>query len=265
MSNQNSFVVIPTFNESKNIERLVTEIFGLAFPNLVVVVVDDNSPDGTSQLVQKLTEKFQNLFLLQRIGVRGRGSAGIDGIEFAMQKDASKIIEMDADFSHPPAVIPDLFRALDSVDIAIASRLVSNAKDTRSLSRRVITAFANFYTRSFLEKKWHKSTVRDWTTGFRAYRRAVFEKVAPKSLVSPGPSILQEVLLRALNSGCTATEIPFEMVDRKEGDSTFNRKIALQSLLTIPFYSLVFSKTKSTKRVERRESTSHYVIENSPK
>lgn len=235
-----SFVVVPTYNEAGNIERLIHELFALGAAGLNVLVVDDSSPDGTSRIVEKLAADLPGLFLVERIGQKGRGTAGIVGFEIALKLGSEAIIEMDADFSHPPATVPELLGALSGADIAIASRLAPGSKDDRPWPRRVLTRFANSYARAFSQKKEHVSKVADWTTGFRAYRREVFEKVPPRSLVSRGPSILQEILFRSLNQGMSATEIAFDMVDRKVGQSSFNRKIALQSLAAIPAYRAIF-------------------------
>jgi len=235
-----TFVVIPTYNESQNIEALIQEILGLRIDGLSILVVDDSSPDGTSQIVAGLSERHPEVRLVQRIGDKGRGTAGIVGFEVAMRLGADAIIEMDADFSHPPEVLPRLLAGLAEMDIVIASRLAPGAEDVRPWRRRIVTRFSNLYARYFLERAVHASRIRDWTTGFRAYRRAVFERLPPSQLVSRGPSILQEILFRSLNMGATAMEIPFRMSDRVRGASSFSRKVAWQSLRSIPAYSVLF-------------------------
>lgn len=245
------FVVVPTFNESANIERLVAEIFAAA-PDLHVLVVDDRSPDGTSDIVRALCPRFPRLFLVERADDKGRGTAGITGFQFALRLGADAIAEMDADFSHPPSDLPALFRAIegaDGADISIASRLAPGSRDLRPRTRRWITAFANFYARFFLARPAQVSRVRDWTSGFRAYRKAVFEKVPPATWVSRGPSVLQEILFRALNQGLRAVEIPFEMKDRELGVSTFSRKVARQSFLSIPCYRILFGDESAARGV----------------
>lgn len=229
---------IPTYNESKNIVPLLEEIFKLTISDFSVVVVDDQSPDGTAEIVKELIKKYNNLYLVQRIGIKGRGTAGILGYDFALKLGADQIIEMDSDFSHPPSLIPKLFQELDHADIVVASRLCEGAIDSRPWFRRAITIAANKYARFILESKKHKSKLLDWTTGYRAYRKVVFEKVPPNTMVSEGPSIVQELLYRALNSGCTVTEIPFHMIDRVAGKSSFNQKVARQSLKSIVEFKL---------------------------
>jgi dolichol-phosphate mannosyltransferase len=236
------FVVVPTFNESANIGRLVKEIFDQPIEDLHVLVVDDHSPDGTSNLVRSLCASFPRLYLVERVDDKGRGTAGITGFEFALKLGAEAIVEMDADFSHPPSDLPRLFEGLMKSDIVVASRLAPGAEDVRPWIRRKVTAFANAYARFFLQRKNHKSRIKDWTTGFRAYRSAVFRKIPPSTLISRGPSVLQEILFRALGQGCTACEIPFKMVDRAQGVSTFSGKVARQSFLSIPCYAVIFGQ-----------------------
>jgi dolichol-phosphate mannosyltransferase len=246
-----TFVVIPTFKESLNIGPMIQAILELKIEGLAVLVVDDQSPDGTAEIVGRLATKNPNVFLVERINDRGRGTAGIAGFQFALQNGAECIIEMDADFSHPPTDLPRLLDAVQKADIAIASRLLPESNDTRPWMRRLITSLGNRYARVFLERPGHRSRVRDWTTGFRAYRRGVFDLVPIGSLISQGPSILQEVLYRALNQKLTAIEIPFEMNDRVRGESTFNRRVAIQSLLAIPAYRVLFSHPDTSARTTR--------------
>ena len=228
------FVVVPTRNESANVEPLIRELFALPVADLHVLVVDDDSPDGTSRIVAGLCAEFARLRLLTRVGLKGRGSAGVHGLQFALQLGADTAVEMDADFSHPPSLIPRLLAGLADADITIASRLAPGAQDTRPASRRAITQAANLYARAFLQRRGHASRVRDWTSGFRAYRREALERIGLATLTAQGPSILQEMLYRALQEGCIAHEIPFTMHDRRAGTSTFSRNIAMQSLASIP-------------------------------
>lgn len=233
--------VVPTRNEAANIGRLLDELLSLPIPDFSVLVIDDHSPDGTAALAAARASDADRVHVLERMRDRGRGSAGITGFYFALARGADAIIEMDADFQHPPTLIPSLLDALGrGADIAIASRLAPGAQDERAGSRRGITALANAYARTWLARPAHLSRVRDWTTGFRAYRREVFARVPCHTLASPGPSLLQEILFRALEAGLRATEIPFAMPDRVAGESTFNRRIAVQSLLSIPAYRFAY-------------------------
>jgi dolichol-phosphate mannosyltransferase len=246
-------VVVPTYNESRNIERLCREIHAQAIPGLSILVVDDRSPDGTAAIAAALSRELPEVRVLERIDDKGRGTAGITGFEYAIREGARAIVEMDADFSHPPECLPALFEKLSDADIVIASRLAKGARDNRPLRRRALTRFSNAYVRWWLARPGQASAVGDWTSGFRAYRREVFEKIPPSTLVSRGPSILQEVLFRALNLGFTAVEIPFLMNDREEGQSTFSRKVAVQSLVSVPAYRAIFGGVSASGGGPARE------------
>lgn len=259
-------VVIPTYKESENISDLLRAILDLRIPELSILVVDDSSPDGTAAKVLEVAKQNPSVILAERTDDKGRGTAGIVGFDLAMQMGAEKIIEMDADFSHPPKYIPELLEILDTHDIAIASRLMIASKDNRAKTRKVVTRLSNLYARLVLERVGHVSRVSDWTSGFRGYRRSVFENIPTFMLVSRGPSILQEILYRAFNFGMKAKEIPFEMPDRVKGKSSFNWKVALNSVFCILSYGFLwknkekefflggfeaFSKGKSHYQVRR--------------
>ncbi|MCM2323827.1 MAG: polyprenol monophosphomannose synthase [Oligoflexia bacterium] len=256
-----SIAIVPTYNEAANIEPLIGELLALGVPGLQVLVVDDNSPDGTSAIVRRLSDAHPEVLLAQRMNDRGRGTAGIVGFHLAMKLGADRIIEMDADFSHPPRCVPELLRALDHTDISIASRLCPGARDLRPASRRLVTWLANLYARAFLELPSHAGRIRDWTTGFRGYRRRVFEALPPEALISRGPSILQELLFRSLNLGLTASEIPFEMKDRAAGKSTFSGKVARQSLASIPAYRALFHPASTPRGALAVFQLSNYRME----
>ncbi len=244
------FVVVPTYNESANIVRLLDAIHAQGIPDLRIVVVDDHSPDGTAKLAEAQASRIPGLSVLDRVDDRGRGTAGIVGFDFALKLGADAIVEMDSDFSHPPSCLPALFEGLARADIVVASRLARGAVDRRPFPRRLITFFSNLYVRLFLQRRVHASRVRDWTSGYRAYRREVFERVLPATLVSRGPSILQEILYRALNMSCTAVEIPFQMQDRAAGVSTFNTRVARQSFLAVPCYRILYGGGSREFRLE---------------
>lgn len=235
-----TFVVVPTYNESENILRLIEAIFDLQIPDLSVLLVDDHSPDGTGKLIEQIMPRFPSLYLAERLDDKGRGTAGITGFAIALELGADAIVEMDADFSHPPETILNLLEQLEKAPLVIASRRHPNSEDQRPRLRRWITRLSNLYIRWIL--KTGSNDPQDWTSGFRAYRREVFEKIPVQSMISDGPSLLQEILYRALLQHCPVAEIPFKMIDRRLGKSSFTVKIALQSLLMNLFYRLRFSK-----------------------
>lgn len=222
-----AWIIIPTYNEAGNIVRLLEQIFALQKKQLssftvTVLVVDDQSPDGTAQLVKDYKKKMKNdyLHLLVREGKRGRGLAGIAGFQYALQQGADYLLEMDADFSHDPLYIPTLLAACQQYDITLGSRFVSGGKTVaRPWYRDVITTLANFYIRTVLGLQ-----VRDCNSGFRCFRRKVLETVDLSHFTSEGPSIVQELLYKAFLKGFSITEIPIIFKEREEGISKLGFK-----------------------------------------
>ena len=210
-----TFVMIPTYNEKENIKSLIDKILKLKIKNLHIVVVDDNSPDGTWRIVQDLSNKNRNVHLLLRKKDKGRGAAGKDGFIYCLNHGADIVVEVDADLSHDPKYIPLMLKELNNADIILGSRRVEGAKEIgRSLMRRIITYIANFYIRSMLGLK-----VRDCNSGFRCFKREVLEKINAARLESKGPAIVQEVLFKAHLKGLKIKEIPITFVNRTKGNS----------------------------------------------
>ena len=213
--------MIPTYNESENVEKLIKEI--LKFPKIGILIIDDNSPDGTWKIVKKLMKKNKRVNLLLRKGSRGRGLAGIAGYRYCLKNEADYVIEMDADFSHNPKYIPNFLRAIKRADVVLGSRLIKGGSDSdRGVTRRTVTKLANLYIKIMLGIK-----VRDCNSGYRCFRRNVLEEINPDKLISKGPDIVQEVLFKAHLKGFKIVEIPIEFIDRKLGKS----KLSLRALL----------------------------------
>jgi dolichol-phosphate mannosyltransferase len=221
-------VMIPTYNEAKNILPLISKILEVC-PKAHIVVVDDDSPDGTWKLVETLKEKDSRIHLLHRIGRKGRGSAGAEGFLYAIRSKAETILEMDSDFSHNPSYIPAFMKEIQNYDVVIGSREIQGgAESGRGLIRPLITKAANVYIRFVLG-----IPVRDCTAGYRLFRRKVLEDIDVGTLISNGPSVVQEILYRAYLRKFTFREIPILFEERIAGQSTFNFKIILNSLLMI--------------------------------
>jgi dolichol-phosphate mannosyltransferase len=210
-------VVIPTYNEAENICLLIDEIGALGLP-LEILVVDDDSPDGTSRLAADRAQTNPRVHLLCRREKKGRGYAGIAGFRRALDMGADLILEMDADFSHHPRFIPALLAGCDRADVAIGSRAVGEgAEQGRGFCRRLVTKAANLYIRLLLGEP-----IRDCTSGFRCFRREVLERIRLDTMISSGPSIVEEVLFRAKRQGCTFTEVPIIFDQRVRGVSTLS-------------------------------------------
>jgi dolichol-phosphate mannosyltransferase len=222
------FVTIPTFNESQNIERLMAEIRRLD-PGIGIVVADDDSPDGTWKLVARAARTDPNVFLLHRTRNKGRGTAGAEAFQFVLDKGADVVIEMDADFSHDPKLIPLFLEKIKDVDLVIGSRHLAQSRDARdSLVRRWLTLLSSAYARTVLSLP-----VGDCNSGYRCFRRQVLESVGMSSIISTGPSIVQELLYKAHLKGFTIGEIPILFQDRQAGESQLNLKRLLQGFLMV--------------------------------
>jgi dolichol-phosphate mannosyltransferase len=219
---------IPTYNEAPNIGALIEELQH-AVAEIEVVVVDDDSPDGTWRIVKALSAANPRVHLVHRTEERGRGTAGVAGFLYALRAGADLIVEMDADFSHHPRFLPALLAAAQGADVVIGSRLTSGGGEVgRSASRRLITQIANLYIRIILGL-----SVRDCTSGYRVFHRRVLESIRLNKMTSRGPAIVQEVLFACHRKGFTFKEVPIIFEDRRAGHSTFNWKILMSSLWSV--------------------------------
>jgi dolichol-phosphate mannosyltransferase len=217
--------MVPTYNEALNIETMLREILDQG-PDVGAVVVDDNSPDGTAAIVERLEKEDPRIHLILRKEERGRGTAGIVGFQYAVKSGIPFIIEMDADFSHQPSYISAFLRQMDDCDLLIASRLVPGGGERgRHFLRKWVTRLANSYIRLILGLP-----VRDCTSGYRVFRREVLDAIGLDRIMSKGPSVVEEVLYKAYKKGFRIKEVPYILEERRAGESTFNRKIMLNAL-----------------------------------
>ncbi len=224
-----TYVMIPTYNERENIGKLILEILNLKVPDLRIVVVDDNSPDGTSDVVRNLSATHPEVELFLRTTGRGRGTAGVAGFKYALEHGADYVVEMDADFSHHPKYIPRLLEALEDADVAIGSRFVRGGRDVnRGAIRRVITFLAGIYVRMLLGLP-----IQDVSSGYRCFKRKVLESIRLDSVVSTGPSIVSELFYRTHMKGFSMKEIPIEFEDRIHGQTKLNYKVLIKTLLMV--------------------------------
>jgi dolichol-phosphate mannosyltransferase len=219
--------MIPTYNEAENIVPLSREIAALPLAgDLHVLVVDDDSPDGTAGLVRTLAEAEPRVHLLLRKDRRGRGSAGIDGFKAALALGADYVVEMDGDFSHQPRFIPALVAEMGRCDVAVGSRFVRGGADSdRSLVRRTITRLV----RGFIGRRF-RTPVRDVSSGFRCFRRGVLERLDLDTLVSVGPSIVLEILYKLNLMGASIREVPIVFVDRRRGRTKLSGRTLVRTL-----------------------------------
>jgi dolichol-phosphate mannosyltransferase len=217
---------VPTFNEAENILSLIDALLAVS-QDMEVLVVDDDSPDGTWKLVEERVRADSRVHLVHRRSERGRGSAGVRGFQRALELGADLVVEMDADWSHDPRFLPAMLDAAQTADVVVGSRLVRGGGEAgRHPVRTLITRAANLYLRLLL-----RLPVRDCTSGYRVFRRAVLEKIDWARVRSTGPAIVQEVLVACRAVGARFAEVPIHFEDRRAGRSTFNSKIALAGLV----------------------------------
>ncbi len=221
--------MIPTYNEAINIEKLIESIMALKIVNLSIVVVDDNSPDGTWKIVEDFKKKYSNVHIIRRMNDRGRGRAGIEGFQHCLNNKADIILEMDADFSHDPKDIPALLKGLERADVVLGSRRVTGGKDIgRPWWRKSITFLANLYIRLITGMN-----VKDCNSGFRAFRSPVLKGVQLENFTSIGPSIVQELLYKSYIKGYSILEIPIVFKEREVGNSKMRVQQLYQGYLFV--------------------------------
>lgn len=224
----NVVVVIPTYNERESIESLIRELLSLSL-DLKILVVDDNSPDGTGAIISKLAEESSKVRLLTRKKRKGRGSAGVDGFKTALEMGADLIIEMDADFSHHPRHIPDLVANAKNYHVVLGSRFVPGGADRdRGMLRQMVTRLAGLYVRTSLGIK-----IRDVSSGYRCFRKEVFEKVDLDDMISAGPAIVLEILYKVCLNGFSVKEVPIIFEDRRQGQTKLDTITLLETLVMV--------------------------------
>ena len=224
----NCTIMIPTYNERENIEPLIKQLLAVA-PPCQILVVDDNSPDGTGQLVTQMARSNRRIELLTRLKRRGRGSAGIEGFKHALQNGADYLIEMDADFSHPPRYVPIFLEEIRHYDVVLGSRFAPGGEDhDRGIIRTNLTKLASFYVRTLLKIK-----IRDVSSGYRCFRREVFEKVDLEDMISAGPSIVLELLYKICLNGFSVKEVPIVFKDRRQGETKLDTITLLETLVMV--------------------------------
>lgn len=221
-------VIIPTYNEKDNITALVEKILALD-DNIRVIIVDDNSPDGTGRIAEEIRENTPRIDVIHRSGKLGLGTAYIAGFKKALAEGADRIITMDADFSHDPAYIPDLIALADQFDVTIGSRYVPGG-GTRNWGwkRRFISWGANTFARIMLGLH-----ANDCTAGFRCYRREVLLDIDLERFISDGYSFLIEMLFKCQQRGHSVGEVPIVFVNRALGYSKISQREIYKAMYTV--------------------------------
>jgi dolichol-phosphate mannosyltransferase len=220
-----SLIIIPTFNEVENIDKLIRDIKAVD-SNVHILVVDDNSPDGTAQRVNKLKQEIDDIYLIEREGKKGLGTAYVAGFKFALQNGYEYIFEMDADFSHDPKEIPNFIKAMDDADLVIGSRYIKGVNVVNwPLSRLLLSYFANQYTRIITGLP-----VCDTTAGYKCIKRNVLQTIDLEEIHSGGYSFQIEMNFKAWKKGFRIKEIPIIFIDRALGKSKMSKKIVREAI-----------------------------------
>lgn len=231
-----TIIVIPTYNEKENIAKLINEIFVLNIPELEILIVDDNSPDRTADIVTGLQTSDFRLHLLKREGKLGLGSAYLAGFKKALELGADYIFEMDADFSHDPNDIPRLLESAKENDLVIGSRKIPGGKVIGwNWHRTFMSNGAMWLSRLLLGLKPH-----DVTAGFRCFRSDVLKKINLDTIKSNGYAFQEELLYHTQLAGFKISELPVTFIDRKAGKSKLGKKDIVEFFLTI--FRLRFKK-----------------------
>ncbi len=231
-----TLVVVPTYNERENIERLCRAILAQG-SGVEVLVVDDNSPDGTAEIARRLGRETGRVHLLSRPGKLGLGTATIAGYRWALERGYERTITIDADFSHPPDAIPAMLEASLHSDVVIGSRYVPGGGHKDWPRRRVLlSSFSNLVARSAL-----RLAPADCTGAFRCMRRSVLERIAFDNIVSRGYSFQEEMLWHCTGRGLRFAEVPIIFVDRRQGSSKINLREVWGGMSTI--LRLMFTPT----------------------
>lgn len=239
-------MVIPTFNEVDNLAWILGRIRS-AQPSVHVLVVDDNSPDGTGDLADRLAADDGQVHVLHRTAKDGLGAAYLAGFAWALAEGYDVVGEMDADGSHQPEQLHQLLDALAGADLVIGSRWVPGGSVVNwPMSRRLLSRGGNLYVRLLLG-----IGVRDATAGYRVYRRRTLEKIDLASVRSTGYVFQTDLVTRCLRAGLSVREVPIEFVERVRGDSKMSGAVALESLQRITFWGLR-ERWRQLRRLVRR-------------
>lgn len=227
----NLTIITPTYNEAENLPRLVSALFSLPLDDLHILVVDDNSPDGTGRIADELAvQNPGRISVLHRAGKMGLGSAYIQGFQHALGSGADAILQMDTDFSHPPEKVPEMLAALSKFDAVLGSRYVPGGSvDHRwPFWRKGLSAFGNLYARAILH-----APIRDMTGGFRLWRRETLMGIPLDRVRSNGYAFQVEMAYLAYRLGYSTFEVPIYFADRRWGQSKMSWHIQVEAALRV--------------------------------
>ncbi|MFN8595264.1 MAG: polyprenol monophosphomannose synthase [Anaerolineae bacterium] len=222
----NVLIVVPTYNEAKNIADLTAALFALDLANLNVLIVDDASPDGTGQIADGLAAQNNRVHVMHRTGLRGLGRAYLDGFRWALDHGFDRVVQMDADFSHSPNYIPTMLDKANEYDVVIGSRYVQGGGHDKEweAGRVFLSAWANLYARSILGLKVH-----DATAGFKCWTRHALECIQLERVKSNGYVFQVEMAYLSQRLGLRVLEVPIYFEDRRIGQSKMSVPVKLEA------------------------------------
>jgi dolichol-phosphate mannosyltransferase len=225
-----AWVILPTYNEAENLERIVGAVLEQLPASRRILIVDDNSPDGTGEIADRLAEADDSIGVLHRAQKEGLGPAYLAGFRVALDAGAERIIEMDADFSHDPSYLPALIEATEHADLAIGSRYVPGGGITDwGPMRRFISRGGSAYARMALGLP-----VKDLTGGFKCFRRVVLETINLDTIEARGYAFQVETTFRAIKAGFRVVEVPIVFKDRADGTSKMSKGIVAEAMWRVP-------------------------------
>jgi dolichol-phosphate mannosyltransferase len=224
------WVILPTYNEAENLERIVDAVLERLPKSRHILIVDDNSPDGTGEIADRIAGSNQSVSVLHRPHKEGLGPAYLAGFRVALDSGGQRIVEMDADFSHDPSYLPRLIEATEDADLAIGSRYVPGGGVTEwGAVRRFISRGGSAYARAALGLP-----IRDLTGGFKCFRRAVLEAIELDTIQARGYAFQVETTYRAIRAGFRVVEVPIVFQDRREGASKMSNSIIAEAIWRVP-------------------------------
>ncbi len=228
-----TIIVVPTYNERQNIDALISALLETG-PDTGVLIVDDNSPDGTAARVEAVAAEEPRVQLLSRPGKMGLGSAYIDGFRLALEQGAELVVQMDADFSHDPKYIAELLKAIEDNDLVIGSRYVKGVNVINWPMQRLLLSYgANLYSRIITGMPVH-----DVTSGFKCFRRKVLEQIDLDNIISDGYCFQIEMTFRTWRKGFRIAEVPIVFIDRHSGTSKMSNRIVWEAIWKVWWFRL---------------------------
>ena len=240
-------VIIPTYNESENIERIVTRTRD-AVPQAHILIADDNSPDGTGKIADALAAAEDHVHVMHRLGKEGLGAAYLAGFEWGINAGYDMLVEMDADGSHQPEQLPRLLDAMSDADLVLGSRWVRGGEVVNwPRSREILSRGGNLWTRIALG-----IPLKDATGGYRVFRRQTLLGLGLDNVSSAGYCFQVDLAWRALKAGYRVVEVPITFIEREYGDSKMNKSIVAEALVRTTAWGIAYRTSQLTSRLKRR-------------